>query len=547
MDRNPTIPQINASNTKSAFLSANAAVEAASVRREQLNGEEHLVAPVVMLVEGTLAPSNSQYTQLALSSVFGRFEGRDWNGRPITLGHPKDTNGVAISANSGTVVEQEHIGALYNCFMDEQDLKGELWINLKRVEELDRAEINNRITAMESGETVEVSVGVFVLTVDRKGVYKDEPFDQIWLESAADHIAVLAEGDIGACSIEDGCGAPRINEKAVEMPKKKRKLDALKDILKGNKAESEPKPKANCECGGKGECQCGSKNTAQVFSINSSDKYAQFKKFYVNGGSYGDISSAVRIAAYTQDPDFAWLVEIYEDYFVYETWSQPGYFARDYEVRDDGTITIGSEVTAVRPETTFVPVNIEVNQMNVPELASSLIENGRTRFEESDREFLEGLSEDQLQKMQPTEETQPEPVDDPAQPNEPEVKVKEEQDKPAIEDQPQERSIERFLEAAPNEVREVVQEGLQARESKRKELTAQIKAFKGNPFSDEELAAKSTTELSKIAAMAHRPDYTGAAGSKQTPQRDALEANRPPQVFQIGKPNGAAGKATVTA
>jgi len=531
------------------FVNTSAAVDTASVRREQLNGDDHLVAPVVMLVEGTLAPSNSDKVQFAPASVFARFEGRDWNGRPITLGHPKDVNGIAISANSGTVVEQEQIGSLFNCYTEDKKLKGELWINLEKTKELDRDEINNRVQALENGEVVEVSVGVFVMTLQRRGVYENQQFDEVWLEAAADHIAVLAEGDTGACSVEDGCGAPRINEANPKKTKKSKVLKAAKGAL--NKL----KGKQACGCGGGGNsgkaCSCESPESQQAVILQT-NAHSHIEKFYANGGSFQDIALALMSVMSEVQPNFAWLVSIYDDYFVYETWESLGFFARSYGVKDDGIITIGAEAYSVRPETTYVPVTVEVDEMNVPEFVNSLIANEKTRFEESDRAFLEGLSEDQLKKLEPVvaEATESETAAVAEPESEPEATTSiepiPEGNKPEIEEEPEKRTIEKFLEAAPNEVREVVQEGLQARESKRTDLMAQIKAFKGNPFNDDELSAKSTDELSKIAAMAYRPDYTGASGAKQTTTKDALDVNRPPQVFQVGKPNGAAGQPAVT-
>ena len=56
-------------------------------RRETFNGVEHLVVPLVALVEGVLQSSNAETPELALASEFGKhFKG--WNGRPVVVNHP---------------------------------------------------------------------------------------------------------------------------------------------------------------------------------------------------------------------------------------------------------------------------------------------------------------------------------------------------------------------------------------------------------------------------------------------------------------------------
>jgi hypothetical protein len=61
----------------------------------------------------------------------------------------------------------------------------------------------------EAGETVDVSVGVFVGTEDGVGEYNGKRYATTWRGIRPDHLAGLPEGVNGACSLEMGCGLPR--------------------------------------------------------------------------------------------------------------------------------------------------------------------------------------------------------------------------------------------------------------------------------------------------------------------------------------------------
>lgn len=88
----------------------------ASVRMHE--GREHLVVPVVAIVEGVLNES------LLLAEEFGRYVDT-WNNRPVPVLHPEE-NGRAISANWPDVVERS-IGKFFNAKLADKKLVGEIW------------------------------------------------------------------------------------------------------------------------------------------------------------------------------------------------------------------------------------------------------------------------------------------------------------------------------------------------------------------------------------------------------------------------------------
>ena len=178
-----------------------------AIRRENLEGREHIVVPVVALVEGVIHASNSVAPELVLAEEFGRVPAA-WDGRPVMMDHP-ELHGEKTSANQPAVLQGHRLGYVFNTRIEDRKLKLEAWIDPARVEQVgdEAVQLMERIAA---GETAEVSVGVFVETEDKAGEMNGKRYLAVWRDVMPDHLALLPGGTIGACSIEMGCGAPRM-------------------------------------------------------------------------------------------------------------------------------------------------------------------------------------------------------------------------------------------------------------------------------------------------------------------------------------------------
>ena len=185
-----------------------AMVQTEDIRTAELQGRSHIVLPVVALVEGVLHPSNAESPELALASEFGHFPD-GWNGRPVVLNHPK-VDGEPVSANSPRIMNNEVFGQLFNTVLDDTKLKSEIWIDTNRANELG-GKVQDAVDRLQDGELMEVSTGLFMDLDPTEGTYNGARFSGIWRNIVPDHLAVLPPGTIGACSIADGCGAPRTN------------------------------------------------------------------------------------------------------------------------------------------------------------------------------------------------------------------------------------------------------------------------------------------------------------------------------------------------
>lgn len=181
----------------------------AETRTETLNGIEYLVAPVVMLVEGVLQGANAQNPEYAPAEVIGELA-LQWNGRPVVMGHPK-VQGTFVSANSPSVLEDWAFGFIFNTNFEDDKLKAEAWIDVQRAADLG-GDFQDAVDRINNGEVVEVSTGLFCDIIEKSGKFRGQSYKGIWSNVISDHLAILPNGVIGACSVEAGCGIPRLNQ-----------------------------------------------------------------------------------------------------------------------------------------------------------------------------------------------------------------------------------------------------------------------------------------------------------------------------------------------
>ncbi|MGI9505609.1 MAG: hypothetical protein ACR2RE_21435, partial [Geminicoccaceae bacterium] len=133
------------------------------------NGGEFMVVPVVALTQGVFQCANCPQAELYLASEFGRIVDA-WNGRPVTLGHPK-RSGRFVSAGSLDVEANEVIGTIRNARMSGNKLRVEAWIDEEKVARLG-SRADTAVNRLDEGDQVEVSVGAFIDRQPAVGSFK---------------------------------------------------------------------------------------------------------------------------------------------------------------------------------------------------------------------------------------------------------------------------------------------------------------------------------------------------------------------------------------
>lgn len=177
---------------------------ASQTRRETLAGTDYLVVPVVALVAGVV---NGELVKAE------EIHPLEWNGVPVPLGHPQ-AGGEFIS-NRSPEHEAYSPARFYNARLENNSLKGEIWINLAQAQAIG-GDATEAVKRFESGQVVEVSTAYFRDVTEGAGTYNGKAYNGIATNLAPDHLAILLH-ETGACSIGDGCGAPRTNSLRVNQ------------------------------------------------------------------------------------------------------------------------------------------------------------------------------------------------------------------------------------------------------------------------------------------------------------------------------------------
>ena len=170
----------------------------ASTRREYIDDREYIVAPVTMIVAGVL---NGTKGALLYPADELKRNPSDWNGMPLTLGHPTNSSGEHTTARSPSVFKKFALGTLYNVHFVGNKLTGEAWFDVGLV----KRRSPTLLSKLNSDQPIELSTGLFMDTTAAKGTFNNRPYTAIARNYRPDHLAILLDVK-GACSLKDGCG-----------------------------------------------------------------------------------------------------------------------------------------------------------------------------------------------------------------------------------------------------------------------------------------------------------------------------------------------------
>jgi len=431
------------------------------IRTETFEGKEYTIVPVVMMTEGVHNGSHGRL--LHTKEELNKFTDA-WNGIPVTVQHP-NVDGYNVSANSPEVLEMFKTGMIFNTVIEDDKLKGEAWIDTDKLETLSVTALQ----AIQNNKPLNVSVGVFNDTLNESGKWGNEKYVAIATNYRPDHLALLP-GEVGACSWEDGCGI-RLNQK---------NKDTMKKEIKAGKD-------------------------------------AATKGLLVANTFFRDVAGKVRRETWY------FLEELFDNYFIYRKSGSDGekFFKQMYSITSNNDIQFIGESVEMKQKDVKVSNNIS-NNLNIkgkimsdktnpccPEKVTKLINHQLTTLQESDREWLNELEEDQITRMTPKEvQVNADQVTDEMINQRIGTYLKEKDGK------------DKVLEMMPKEFAESVKTGLNAYAEKRKALKTQItNNSEKDTWSDEELDAMDITVMEKIAKtiskanLENQPaDYSGQAG-----------------------------------
>lgn len=463
--------------------------EKGDARTEYLQGREYYVVPTIAMVEGVRFGANQSNPELGLASEFGD-NPITWANRPLVLNHPKTSDGY-VSANSPDILEDYQFGLTMNPEVTDGKLHLEAWIDVTRVQELggEFLDTYDRIVAQED---VEVSVGFFSDLKEEKGTFKGQAYNGLWTNIKPDHLAVLSEGTLGACSVKDGCGIPRINE--VNMPKELKGAAASCSCQEPATQKNKPKgsvPSIKPNSDGEIEVtleQAAADAREEIRRVNRALLTQSIPADMLNSDASKLISRALnkKFGSYT---------------YLYAFSSNEAYFeVYNYDVGGYKINKIGINVTENAVDFVGDPQEVLLlTKVVTPTEASSMNVNQENT-----------MADDKVE--QPKVEAK----------SEPEVK------EPQAQQEQKKVTAQEYIDQAPPEVREALQTSMNLLADKR---NAAMKTLKdaGSKFSEDELKAMSLDTLEKMVDLLP-PSYKGVATPSNPVVHSADESKSVPVV-----------------
>jgi len=456
------------------------------VRIDQMEGQEYLVAPMVMLTEGVHIGSSGPlyYPAEELADV-----PYIWNHKPIVVYHP-EKGGVGISACNPDILTNRKIGLIMNTRYEDGKLKAEAWLNRERMAQVDERVLES----IENNEMLELSTGLYTDYDKEAGEWNGEEYKAIARNFRPDHLAILPDLK-GACSIEDGAGFLRLNQD----PRTERTSSWLKTY----------------------------KPILEAAGIDTN-------RLHTNKLSHGKVAQQISEIMNPRGVDprgldaasYKYIEEVYDDFFIYEDVDN-NLYKQAYKVVDDSIELEGERKEVVRvteyrtkDDNQFVGNMKGDIIMGKEKIVERLIANELTKWTEEDKKTLMTLNEEVLEKMEPeaveqeTEESKP---DETAQLNpEPEQNKAE--------------TAEEFIAKAPEELQSVLKNSLKTYKDQKQNLVDKILSNERNVFSTELLQNKEVDELQGIVALIRnekkdstKPNYAGQGDSAPIGNESAEE------------------------
>jgi len=474
------------------YLHIRTPVNFRTCKTTQYDGRDYLVVPVVALMEGVVWPGNAEAPEFVPGDEL-RYASGGFNGRPVVMNHPKNADGQYVMANDPDTLEQYRWGWVFNAGMVDTKLVMEAWLDTEKAADVDQAA--RALERIEADEMVEVSVGVWVVTTEQTGEYDGEQYYAVWSDIIPDHLAILEEGQIGACSNEMGCGTPRV---------------AMMHTLTNNRFSASPIEEPMAVAVAKQpQAPVDAKFTA------AKEKWlAAHPPAWLTTLSLSDRDLRERLARALSESDsyFIGIEAVYPDdaSVVYCSYGERGYtyYRQSYSLSSDGEVTLADDKAEQREVRTYEDVKTATTDPGNPpssraataptkcgcgrvatqeismerkERVRALIAKKSNPFTDGHAAILEAMPEDQFKLL---EDFQGETVTV-------EKVVEKVVEKPVA--APVASTVDEYVANAPEPIREVLQDGVRAAAARRAAATKLLTDSGRCEFTEAELKAMSLT------------------------------------------------------
>lgn len=508
------------------------------------------------MVEGVRHGAAQTSGELGLAEEFGKFPA-GWDNRPVVMNHPK-VNKQFVSANSPTVLESYQFGITLHTEVADEKLKMEAWLNTSMKDK--NTDIKRVFERVEANEVIEVSVGFFTEVEEEDGTFDGETFTGIWRNIVPDHLAFLSEGSTGACSVEDGCGAPRINEQGKqgeqgEQDKQEQTVPTVPTVETQTKKKPMPKSKPK---GPKGyetaasECNCHKQEVVleenEVIPVHSLEMNKKAKHPFSVQGVPEDILSRDIHASLGEALGMGmWVIGFTTSHVVFDGWIEDrgwGIYQQAFDMDANGTVTFTSDPEKVRLMTRIILEDANGDAINNQQGNNDMtlktnantnssanagkplnVNNGTENAVDTNANATgTGEAASNANNTEGTKEGAPATgtnTETASTGNGGEIAAQAR--KPL--------SVQEYIANAPAELQEVLNSSVRVHNQQKDSAIKALKATGRCKFSDEYLKAQSLETLENLVEMAAIPSYEGRSGHLPVQADQSSGVPAAPKVF----------------
>jgi len=262
--------------------------------------------------------------------------------------------------------------------------------------------------------------------------------------------------------------------------------------------------------------------------IRKIEKEGKYKVLELSHGQLNDKLRNTVMKAVTGEENM-WVAEVYDKTFIYEVNKGDGYklYKQGYAVTADDSVELVGDAIEVERKMEYMPVktlskeNKSIkqggNKMDRKQRVKALIADEKSKWGQEDEKLLTEMSDDQFSKLEePFVKANDESNDGLTTPVKEEVKAKgkgkelEEDVEVEVKVEEKPRTAEQFFANAPAEVKETYEQAVKINKATKEKFIKAIKSNSENPFSDEELAGKSISDLEKLSKLGRvTVDFSG--------------------------------------
>jgi len=344
--------------------------------KKYVRNKEYYIVPVVMMVEGV---HNGSAGAVYHSADELEKSVPAWEGMPLTLHHPSNENGNFVSAHSEEIMTNWSIGYVSDTEMKGNKLVAKAYVDIQKLTAMSFTTMEN----IRNGKIMEVSVGVFTEDEEVAGEWNGENYIKIAKNHRPDHLALLPD-EVGACSVNDGCGLRVNEEKKGGNESKIENENVIKSMIENHNVE---------------QVDLSTKLNKEVENLQIDKKMCgkceeKAKELIANANTHFDES------------DLVWLAELTED-------KLDKLIPKTVQVNKESVVTVEKAIEVIQTNSSkledymkILPANmksqIEIGLKSYNELRNEVITNIQTNTEKDtwSKEDLETMSFETLKKIE---------------------------------------------------------------------------------------------------------------------------------------------------